>query len=449
VVKKLPALPLTGILLILALFSCTKDPYELGIDLLPPSDTLHVLYTDTVTVEAFSVIQDSIRTDETSYMVLGSMNDPVFGKTTSALYTQFRLSAEGVDFGDDPVLDSLVLVLFYNDYYGDTTTLQNIKVYEISEDLEKDSAYYSNEKVANYSTLLANLDFRPRPTDSVSVYGDKFAAHLRINLTNQTSYLGNKILQAPESALANNIAFVDYMKGLMVQSAPVSQGGALLNFSASNSVSRLIIYFHEASDTAKDSLSYAMPINDNCARFGHFDHNGYLDASQDLKRQILNHDSAQGAKQIFLQGLGGVKVKVKFPYLESFGKDHLIAVNDALLVFQNMDTDTTLAPPPSLTLIRQDSIGRIGYLIDQNEGSAYFGGVYNTETRNYQFRITRHIQKVLQDGYPNSFDLYIMVNDPTKNALVPNRVVVTGTNPDLPSAAPNRFRLKLTYTRLL
>ena len=72
-----------GILLILALFSCKKDPYEIGIDLLPPSDTLNVLTTDTCTVEVFSVRQDSARSDEASSIKLGAMMDPVFGSTTS------------------------------------------------------------------------------------------------------------------------------------------------------------------------------------------------------------------------------------------------------------------------------------------------------------------------------------------------------------------------------
>jgi hypothetical protein len=447
-VKRLPVSLLTGFLLILALFSCTKDPYELGIDLLPPSDTLNVLLTDTITVEAFSVIQDSIRTDETSYIVLGSINDPIFGKTTAGLYTQFRLSSEEVDFGDNPVLDSLVLVLYYNDYYGDTTTQQNIKVYEISEDLKLDSVYFSNQHKATYGTLLANHDFYPRPTDSVTVNGSKTPAHLRINLTKMGSYLGNKILQAPASALENNNAFVSYMKGLYIASSPVAYNGALLNFSVNNGLTRLALYFHEQADTAKDSLYYDLPINENAARFSHLDHNNYLDASQDLKRQILNHDSAQGVNQVFLQGLGGVKIKLKFPYLENFGKGKLIAVNDALLTFKNMENDTILSPPPKLTLIRQDSAGRIGYLIDESEGSAYFGGTYNATTRTYQFRITRHVQKILQDYYSSKFDLYILVNNPTVSALVPNRVKLVGTNPENPAYAADRFQLKMIYTLL-
>jgi len=437
---------LTGALLILALFSCKKDPYELGIDLLPPSDTLNVLVTDTCTVVAFSVRNDSIRTDESSNFIVGSILDPVFGKSTAGFYSQVHLGSESPYFGQNPVLDSLVLVLFYNGYYGDTTTMQNIRVYEISQDLNIDSTYWSNQRVATYPSLLANKSFYPHPKDSVKVSGTNIAPHLRINLNKFTNYLGNKILYAPSDVLADNIAFANFFKGLYVEANPVNAAGALLNFSGGNSTSRVEIYFHNSES---DSLIYDFMIDETAARFTYIDHNNYLDASPDLKRQILNHDSALGSEQIFLQGLGGVKLKLSFPYMKDFGKDHVIAINDALLMFSNMETDTTLAPPPQLTMFRQDSIGRISFLPDENEGEKYFGGTYNISSRTYFFRITQHIQKVIQHAYPESFDLYILVNNPVKTDMPPYRVMLNGTSPSIPGALTNRFRLKLIYTRLL
>ncbi len=446
-VAKLPASLLISILLILALFSCSKDPYELGIDLLPASDTLNVRTTDTCTVEVYSVRADSIRTDRGASMIIGSMMDPVFGSTTSSLYTQAILSSLAPDFGQQPVLDSLVLMLFHSGYYGDTTSMQNVKVWELSDDLDADSGYYSNQRLNTYPTLLADHNFVPHPTDSVKVGNTMMGAHLRINLSKMTNYLGNKILQAPVSALLTNTAFVSFMKGLYIQSTPVNYGGALLNFALGDGSSQLVAYFHDASVPEKDSLSFNMLITSSCSRFMHIDHNNYLNASQDVKRQILSHDTAQGANQVFLQGLAGVKVKVRFPYMKDFA-DGKAVINDAVLTFKNAETDTAFSPPPTLTIVRQDSIGRIAFLIDSNEGEAYFGGTYDETKRTYFFRITRYMQKVMADYYTNKYDLYILVNNPTSNALYPNRVVVNGTNPQLPGSADGRFQLKVTYTVL-
>ena len=437
-----------GSLLFLAIFSCKKDPYELGFDLLPPSDTLHVVTTDTCTVEAFSMEQDSVRTDKAATLIMGSMMDPIFGMTTAGFYAHTLLSSEGTDFGSNPVLDSLVLMLAYNGYYGDTLTQQNVKVYEISENFFYDSLHFSNQRLATYPTVLADQDFVPYPSDSVSMYNVKYAPHLRINLGKQSNYLGEKILYAPKDALASNDAFIRFFKGLYVTASPVSNRGALLNFSISSGFSKMVVYFHNGDDPLDDSLHYDLPIGGTGARFIHVDHNGYLDASADLKQQILNHDSALGGNKLFLQGLGGVKVKFKFPNIKALGNGKIIAVNDAVLQLKNFETDTIYAAPSTLTLIRQDSIGRIGYLVDENEGSAYFGGTYDATNRSYFFRVTQHIQTVLQNGYSNHFDLYLMVNTPISSAVNPNRIVLNGTKPLVPGDYSNRFQLKITYTVL-
>ncbi len=447
-VKKLPALPLFFTLLLVVLFSCNKDPYEIGFDLLPPTDTLNVRTTDTCTVEAFSVLIDSVRTDMTASLLFGSMLDPAFGKTTSSFYTHLRLSSEEVNFGDQPVLDSVVLVLFYNSWYGDTTTRQNLKVYEIEEDLSFDSIRYSNQHLRTYPQLLANCDFYPQPTDSVVVGKDTLAPHLRINLSKFSNYLGNKILYAPSDALSNNTAFTSFFKGLYVQSTPVNSGGALLSFAVTGATSKMILYFHDGKDPSKDSLSYEIFINEACARFMHYDHNRYLDAGQDLKRQVLNRDTAWGAKNLFLQGLGGIRVKVKFPYMKNFGNGKIVAINDALLLLKNYETDTTYKPPSNLTMLRVDSAGRMGYLIDENEGAAYFGGSYNATLRTYFFRITRHMQKVIMNEYTTSFDLYMYVTNPLSNTFSPTRIILNGSHGALHGDQENRLRLQVTYTVL-
>jgi hypothetical protein len=432
----------------LGFLACKKDPYEIGYDLLPPSDTLNVTTTDTIAVEAFSVIQDSVRTDKHPSLILGSMVDPVFGKLTSSFYSNVKLSDDNPDFGKNPVLDSMVLMLFYKGYYGDTLTRQRVKVYEISEDLVYDSIRYNNQQLQYYPTLLADQYFVPNLSDSVKVGDNKYGPHLRINLSNLTNYLGNKILTAPSSALQSNSSFIKFFKGLYVTVDPVNSDGAMLNFSISGTVSKVMLYFHDGDTPSNDSLQFALVLNESCGRFIHTDHHGYLDAGTDLKQQILNHDSARGSEKLFLQGMGGIKVKVKFPHFSTFGSGKVIAINDAILELKNYETDTIYSPPPSLMLMRQDSAGRIGYLVDEGEGPAYFGGYYNATTRSYFFRLTQHMQNILLKKYKTNFDLYLMVNSPIKSSLSPNRIILNGTDPLMPGANPGRFRLKMTYTVL-
>jgi len=424
--------------------SCKKDPYSIGLSLLPPTDTLNIKMNDTSTVVAYSLLQDSIRTDKTTTGILGSLMDPVFGKTTASFYSQFYLSAEGVSFGTNPVLDSLILVLPYTGSYGDISTVQNLKVYEISQNFYFDSTYYSNNRLQAYSNILANVDFKPRPADSLTIGGVKVAPQLRINLNQLSNYLGNKILSAPVSALATSVAFVAFMKGLDVETTPLYSGGALLSFDMASSASKLVIYYH---NNVSDSNHFDMPISSQCNYFNRFDHNKYLDADPDFKREVLNHDTTIGRTKLFAQGLGGVWIKVRLPYIKNFEKGHHIAIHNALLVVKNYETDTTLQPPPQLTIIKRDSVGNVSYLIDYDEGAGYYGGTYDKTKRTYSFRISRHLQQVIL-GQTKNYDLFIMVNSPTNAVLSPNRVMLNGTKPSLPAVSSDRIQLQITYTRL-
>lgn len=431
-------------LIVLLATSCQKDPYELGVTLLPDSDTLHLSTNDTSTVVAYSMVQDSIRTDETTTNFIGSLQDPVFGNTTAGFYAQLRLSAEAPDFGTNPVLDSAVMIFTYAGIYGDTNAVQNLKVYEISQDLDPDTSYYSIDRASTYPNLLADFNFVPNPIDSVLIDSVKLGPQLRVNLSNITKYWGNKILYAPEDALSSNASFLTYMKGLHFETTPRSSGGALIALSPTASTSKLILYFH--NDT-EDSLQFNLLINAKCARFNTFNHNNYIGAEPTLRNQIVNNDTALGREKLYLQGLGGVKIRFRLPHILNYRNVGKIALNSAVLYLKNFESDTTLKPPSSLTLMVVDSAGKIGFLIDEEEGTTYFGGTYNKSTRTYEFRITRHLQRIL-NGTETNYDLQLMVNDPTVNGLYPYRIVLNGTNPTIVPPS-DRMQLKLVYSKLL
>jgi hypothetical protein len=431
-------------LLIFLMPSCKKDPYQVGINLLPPSDTLNIKATDTASFVAHSVLQDSIRTDETTLSILGSLMDPIFGSTTAGFYMQYLLVAETPDFGTNPGLDSIVLQIPYGSIYGDTNALQNLKIYEISKDFFIDSTYYSNQSVPTYGMLLANYTFKPARYDSLKIGGVMTAPHIRINLGKFSNYFGNKILHAPAADIATNVAFLEFMKGLYIQSSKATYGGALLSFDPTALLSKIVMYYH---NSVNDSLHFDIVGSSSCARFNHFDHNNYLEASSDLRRQVIQKDTTLGKNNLFIQGLAGIRIRLRMPFLKSFGKAGKIAINNATLTVRNIETDTSLAPPVKLTLVIVDSTGNVAFLTDENEGTSYAGGYYNTEQRTYTFRISRHMQQVV-DGTIKNYDMYLMANDPSTNVLVPNRLEVTGTKPQLPGISADRIKLQVIYTKL-
>ncbi len=75
--------------------SCSKPAGLIGLKIQPEDSKLNVSWTDTATIYAYSVPDDSVRSDELSQTLLGSMKDPVFGQTVSSVYTQFMIEVNG------------------------------------------------------------------------------------------------------------------------------------------------------------------------------------------------------------------------------------------------------------------------------------------------------------------------------------------------------------------
>ena len=140
---------------------------------------LGVTVTDTFKVYAHSIFEDSVKSNALGTNVAGSIADPVFGLTTGGFYTQYQLTTTDVSFGLNPQLDSLVLQLPYDGYYGDTNSTQTLNVYEMSSDLSSTISYYSylnnskNKQAQVIPAIIGTKTFKPHPTDSIWVNGVK------------------------------------------------------------------------------------------------------------------------------------------------------------------------------------------------------------------------------------------------------------------------------------
>ena len=129
--------------LLTVLWGCTKPQTDIGLGLRPPTDSLQVRVIDTTTVVFQTVREDSLETDELSTGLLGQVHLPGFSQVTAGLVTQLRLSATDINFGVNPVADSMFLQLRYTgDTYGQLLP-QHLSVQPLSDSLSLDSAYHS------------------------------------------------------------------------------------------------------------------------------------------------------------------------------------------------------------------------------------------------------------------------------------------------------------------
>jgi len=432
------------IFVMLCMHAC-KKPDDFGLNVQPQGDLLNIEFSDTTSIVAYTVRDDSLQTNLSLLNLLGSMKDPIFGSVTAGFCTQFEPQEFNINFGSNPVVDSLVLVLAYYSYYGDTTTNQTVKVYELSASIPDDTLY-SNYNPQYDITELANYTYQPRPASRLMIDTLSEFPQLRIKLS---SVLADKFIKAdttPNTGVFGSIEnFQNYFKGLYVTATPVSSKGAVSYFDFkktqnSKLISKLILYYHNSSE---DSLSQGFIIGKSSLKINKFDHNNYLDAAQILKDQI-NGNTSLGDSLLYLQAMAGVSVKLNFPYLLNWYSAGKIVINRAELIVKAEENGTFIedfSASSKLTLAGNDSASHYYFLIDDDSyiGGTNLGGSYNTGTKEYHFNITRQIQDFLNKNNPKN-GLYLTISGKTTNAT---RVVVKGTK-----RSEGRLRLKLTYTRL-
>ncbi len=418
------------------IWGCT-EPEEIGMDVQPQSDLLNILYTDTASITACTVKEDSVITDEVLYNLLGNYDDPVFGKVSASFYTQVRLSQNDINFGDNAVCDSIVLTLLYKGYYGDSSSSFIFKVHELLNDIYLDSIYHSKRNMQYSSVNLAqNISYIHNLKDSVTINGKKMPPHLRIKLDNN---FGNQLINAGASNLENNTAFTKYLKGLYVTSVYNNGTGGIAYFDLVSSLSQLCLYYHNYN---QDSLVFNFVIDQYCARFNTFNHYNFQDAIIPLKQQISGN-TATSDSILFIQSMGGTRVKVKFPYINDFIKQNHIIINDAVLVMpvDNYDLSAKEFPPPSKILaIRETENGVISFLPDYYEGESFYGGSYDNTKKEYRLRVTKYLQGLLNGTYSEDKCIYVMVSGSSIRA---NRAVLKGNK-----RVGNKMRLIITYTKI-
>ena len=416
-----------GILsLVFAFWACKEDPGLIGLDVQPQDEYLNADFFDTTTIDARSVHHDSLVTSSVKVNMLGYMHDPIFGKTQASIYTQFHLSAKNATFGDSITVDSLVLTLAYDGHYGDTLNSFRVKVYELTEGMEKSKNYYANTSLLHEPTSLTenpNLDISPKPN----------SGNLRIKL--DPNFAKTKFIEANSSVYASDDNFTNHFKGFLIEAESMTGDGCIASLNMTHSNSVLTMYYRNSeSSNQKEEFK----LSDATLHFGAVNHFGYADAEANLISQLAgNYTTAKDV--LYAQAGAGVKVLLNFPYIKNMFDKQEVIIHRASLVISHMDDNLANYTPP-------DALGLTGsyvlpdYLLElATSNNGYFGGGYNKTTKEYRFHITQYIQN-LADGRSEDVQLSLVTN-PTASLM--RRLKIYGTQP---ADLAKRLRLEVYYT---
>lgn len=417
--------------------SCTKTPESIGLELV--NDNQNFVGIDTTfEITAFSSVEDSVRTDETTINLLGSRFTDVFGLTNTSIYTQIRLSSVQPEFGENPVPDSTILTFVYSGSYGNIETELSLKVNELLEKFYKDSIYYADTDFEFSPNEMGSLTFIPTPNDTLVIDSVDYPAELRIPLNND---LADMVFDpANADSLGSSDSFVNLFKGMYVsvEDVGIPGDGSILAFDLLKERSNVIVYYHNDEE---DSLSYTFNINLFCGRVGRFQHDYSLSTDPDFIAQIVNGDTTKGTEKLYFQGMSGVQTEIWFSGLADWVDQGNIAINQAKLilpVFSDAVSENEVIPE-RLVLFKYKEDGSKAFTTDQIEGDQYFGGTYSEGFNDYSFRLSRYTQSIL-NGEPD----YGIVLHPSGKNVRAEEVVIYGTNPSAPQTA--KVKLEIIYT---
>ena len=420
-----------------ATISCNKSSL-LGAELFS-GDQLPVSFTDALAINAITETNDSVFASlPYDYLPLGKVNDPMFGKYESKIYTQFDSSA----FYDFPnKIDSVVLVMGYSPKatYGDTMESQKISVYRLTQEITNEG-YFSNKTFLTESTPIGSLEFTPRPStfrtitlDSISNLASDTLPQIRIRLSDNFKAQINDTIKYTKN-------FNQNFKGIEIRSE--KETGCMMNFDfGTNKISGIYVYYHNLG-ADKDRKIYV--FRPSARRFANFK-NDYANAPI---KPFLNNQT-KGDSLVFIQGMSGVNAKIEFPSLDTLGK---ISINKAELEF-TVKQDPNFPPINQIILrsgkqeIIQDAtvdaqLSNVS-LSNRNFSFPFSGGQPKTEVINgetvvkYHFALSTHLQRMLYGLEGN-----IIYLTPFYKSEKGSRVVLFG------SKTKFRPKLNLTYTKV-
>ena len=392
-------------LLLAVLFAC-NDPDIIGLDL--PGSAKFTITNDSInnfTIKTVS--EDSLRSDESQSLLLGEINDPILGENKGSFCTQMLLPNNNIDPIDGIEVDSVFLTYSISNHYGNLNESEDLQiaVYRLSEDIYKDSNYYSNESF-NYSSINLATNQSINEGDSTT------SSYINIQLDNS---FGEMIMdETGGSNMIDNVAFLEFFKGFHVEA---TASNTILYLNPTADKSRFSIYYHETGiDTA---VSFDFDLGGDATRINMFNKKDINDITP-----VVFNFHGRNVNEIFIQSMAGYKAEFEFDStnLEYLRTELLIgkSINRVTIDFEAFENND-YPPHEKLYLLRENNEGKIVFLTDFTiEGEEHFGGEFDNNT--YSFNITRYfVQLLTNDQYTNKLYLVPVLGSANANRTILNK----------------------------
>ena len=425
----------------LLLISCTRiGTSELGVDdffgkdAIDTRDTLLAVETETI------VLEDSLRIYPTDLHVLGDIsNDPIFGKTSAALFLQLKpifypFYIKGTK--DSIVVDSAVLILSYQGFYGDSSKPVKIYVNKIDPTTPLEVGKYYASNYANAYNLRKGVtagnpklfDFASAK-DSINDRFENARGQIRLKL-NQS--IAVELLKTYDSngVYRNDTTFRNAFPGFALSTIAADNHNALIKLALLDSNTKLALYYSTSAtgSVTRDTLVTYFRFNYYASQNANF-----IQRNRAASEIVSHLNGFAKDSLVYVQTSPGTMVKIKVPGLKTFGNK---IIHRAELIAEQVPDDARLSTTDSymtapnylflgvydtatkqLRTVPNDYLGQSNphYLLQfgGQKISKSLNGYSNVAT--YNFNVSRYVQGLIaRTDSLFDFRLYAPVNDSVK-----------------------------------
>lgn len=416
-----------ALLLLLSSFwlSCKKVDIKFGEQFLDNGYT-QIMKIDTFNADLATIRLDSFATSASGASLIGTYNDPYFGKITSQCFTEMI-----PPFYDGPYtntfFDSVCLIMLPNRvFYGDSTQPVRINVHKVTQII---NGYEENPMLINnvrefpvdpVALGSALVTVRPQSRDSIKIrLSDAFGTTLL-----------NKLGDPNDKDMKSSDAFIKYFNGIRVSTS----GNGSFAFGCKDSL--FIRIYYKQSQLFLNSKKYDISIG---AKFHHY--NQILVDRTGSTLQNLNNNkelhSSQTGNAAFTSYVGGAIARVRFNSIRDIPKiPNYAKLLRATLIVRPLrgSYSPTFPLPPLLRMASTNVNNQIGFdLFFVSNGSAItqYGNLtldyLYGENTNYFYDVTDYINSLIQQP---------SLSNPGMLMLPPSQLMETSFNR---LAVGNRF----------
>ncbi len=354
---------MTIVVFVFTLVSCDDDFNSVGSEIIGDVNFRDDQYA--ATPIAYSKSFDRVQTSNLPVYGLGAYKDLAYGLTTYSILSQVQPGPTGFDpeFGDEAILDSVVLSLPYFSTAIEVNSVQIGEKTEIATTYRLDSiygnrpfklsiyqsnyflrdvdpstnerqVYYSNDVANSFATnalegtlLFTRNSFIPSGLEMVLTTPDgsdsdslpereRVSPRLRVKFDDEIVNLFKTQFLDKEgsSELSNSNNFLNYFRGIYIKAEAVSGNGNLVCFNLANANLTLHYSFKSSTSEDREQGELALAFSNNII-------NGITTEPQpasNIPTELLaeNQDSINGEANLYLKGGDG-----SFAVIDLFNKD--------------------------------------------------------------------------------------------------------------------------------